>query len=87
MGEDRNEKLQKLLASEFEETLNDMIEAEFNEPILSEEMRKLYRKQHPDSLDGRHFGPLPRDAVIGRAIPLFTDEAGTGHFEWRAPVR
>ena len=57
MGEDRNEKLQKLLESEFEETLNDMIEAEFNEPILSEEMRKLYRNQHPDSLDGRIYFP------------------------------
>ncbi len=57
MGEDRNEKLQKLLESEFEETLNDMIEAEFSEPILSEEMRKLYRKQHPDSLDGRIYFP------------------------------
>ena len=57
MGEDRNEKLQKLLESEFEETLNDMIEAEFNEPILSEEMRKLYRKQNPDSLDGRIYFP------------------------------
>lgn len=57
MSEDSYEKLQKLLESEFEETLNDMIEAEFNEPILSEEMRKLYRKQHPDSLDGRIYFP------------------------------
>lgn len=47
----------------------------------------LLNWQHPDSLDGRYFGPLPRDAVIGRAIPLFTDEAGDGHFEWHAPVR
>lgn len=47
----------------------------------------LLNWQHPDSLDGRYFGPLPQDAVIGRAIPLFTDEAGDGHFEWRAPVR
>lgn len=47
----------------------------------------LLNWQHLDSLDGRYFGPLPRDAVIGRAIPLFTDEAGDGHFEWRAPVR
>jgi conjugative transfer signal peptidase TraF len=40
----------------------------------------------PDSLDGRYFGPLPARAVIGRAIPLYTDEAGDGHFVWRAPV-
>lgn len=47
----------------------------------------LLNSQHPDSFDARYFGPLPQDAVIGRAIPLFTDEAGDGHFEWRAPVR
>lgn len=47
----------------------------------------LLNWQHPDSLDGRYFGPLPQDAVIGRAVPLFTDEAGDGHFEWRAPIR
>lgn len=47
----------------------------------------LLNWQHPDSLDGRYFGPLPRNAVIGRAIPLFTDETRTGYFEWRAPVR
>lgn len=47
----------------------------------------LLNWQHPDSLDGRYFGPLPRSAVIGQAIPLITDEEGTGQFEWRAPVR
>ena len=26
---------------------------------------------HPDSLDGRYFGPLPASAVIGRATPLY----------------
>jgi conjugative transfer signal peptidase TraF len=39
-----------------------------------------------DSLDGRYFGPLPARGVIGRAIPLYTDEGGDGHFIWRAPV-
>lgn len=37
----------------------------------------------PDSVDGRYFGPFPRGFVIGRALPVFTDEAGDGHFEWR----
>jgi conjugative transfer signal peptidase TraF len=41
----------------------------------------------PDSLDGRYFGPLPASAVIGRAIPLYTDEEGDGRFVWRAPTR
>ncbi|MBR0963990.1 S26 family signal peptidase [Bradyrhizobium diazoefficiens] len=26
------------------------------------------------SLDGRYFGPLPASAVIGRAVPVWTDE-------------
>ncbi|MEL0195392.1 MAG: polyphosphate kinase 2, partial [Rhodobiaceae bacterium] len=42
---------------EFEETLDDLLEVEFNEPMLSEEVRKLYQKQHPDSLEGRIYYP------------------------------
>lgn len=41
----------------------------------------------PDSVDGRYFGPLPRRFVIGRALPVFTDEAGDGRFQWRAATR
>lgn len=40
-----------------------------------------------DSLDGRYFGPISAVSVIGRAIPLYTDEAGDGRFVWRAAVR
>ena len=40
----------------------------------------------PDSLDGRYFGPLPTSTVIGRATPLWTDEAGDGRYVWRAPT-
>lgn len=36
------------------------------------------------SLDGRYFGPIPASAVIGRALPLWTDEDGDGRFVWRA---
>lgn len=39
-----------------------------------------------DSLDGRYFGPIPTSFVIGRAVPLWTDEEGVGRFEWRAPT-
>jgi conjugative transfer signal peptidase TraF len=41
----------------------------------------------PDSLDGRYFGPLPRSAVVARAKPIWTDEAGDGRFTWRAPTQ
>jgi conjugative transfer signal peptidase TraF len=47
----------------------------------------LMNWQMPDSLDGRYFGPLPASAVIGRAVPLYTDEDGEGRFVWRAPTR
>ena len=40
-----------------------------------------------DSFDGRYFGVLPASSVIGRAVPLFTDEAGEGRFQWHAPTR
>jgi conjugative transfer signal peptidase TraF len=39
-----------------------------------------------DSLDGRYFGPIPASTVIGRTLPLWTDEEGDGRFEWRAPT-
>ncbi len=34
----------------------------------------LMNWQSADSLDGRYFGPLPVSAVIGRALPIWTDE-------------
>lgn len=40
-----------------------------------------------DSLDGRYFGPMSIERIIGRAIPLWTDEEGDGRFEWRASTR
>lgn len=40
----------------------------------------------PDSFDSRYLGPLPLSTVVGRAIPLWTDEDGAGRFEWSAPT-
>ncbi|HDZ74499.1 MAG TPA: S26 family signal peptidase [Aurantimonas coralicida] len=47
----------------------------------------LVNRQVSDSLDGRYFGPLPASSIIGRAVPLWTDEDGRGRFEWRAQTR
>jgi len=41
----------------------------------------------PDSLDGRYFGPIPTQSVIGLAAPIYTDEDGDSHFVWRAATR
>lgn len=38
----------------------------------------------PGSFDGRYFGPLARERVIGRARPVWTDEAGDGAHVWFA---
>ncbi|MDG4887830.1 MULTISPECIES: S26 family signal peptidase [unclassified Mesorhizobium] len=40
-----------------------------------------------DSLDGRYFGLVSTDHVIGHAVPLWTDEQGDGRFQWRAAAR
>lgn len=34
----------------------------------------LLNADHPGSLDGRYFGPLGADTVIGRATPIWTQE-------------
>ncbi len=38
----------------------------------------------PGSFDGRYFGPIARTSVIGRASPVWTDEAGSGAHVWFA---
>ncbi|WP_426387075.1 S26 family signal peptidase [Sphingobium sp. R-21] len=40
-----------------------------------------------DSLDGRYFGPIPARTIIGRATPIYTDEAANGQFVWRPNAR
>jgi conjugative transfer signal peptidase TraF len=47
----------------------------------------LMNWQVHDSLDGRYFGLTPTSQIIGRAVPLWTDEDGDGRFQWRAPTR
>jgi type IV secretory pathway protease TraF len=34
----------------------------------------LMNWDEPASLDGRYFGPIPLNAVVGRAVPLWTFE-------------
>jgi conjugative transfer signal peptidase TraF len=41
----------------------------------------------PDSFDGRYFGVLRMANVIGRATPVWTDEAGDGDHVWFADPR
>lgn len=54
--------------------------------VIAQGQLFLMNPEVRDSLDGRYFGPLPAAAVIGRAVPLWTDEDGDGRFVWRAPT-
>ncbi|MQB35442.1 S26 family signal peptidase [Agrobacterium tumefaciens] len=54
--------------------------------MVAEGQLFLMNWEVPDSLDGRYFGLLPASAVIGLAVPLYTDD-GDGRFVWRVPTR
>ncbi|RWM32008.1 S26 family signal peptidase [Mesorhizobium sp.] len=47
----------------------------------------LMNRQVRDSFDGRYFGLISTDHIIGRAVPLWTDEQGDGRFQWGASAR
>ncbi len=47
----------------------------------------LMNWQARDSLDGRYFGPIPASSVIGRALPLWTNEEADGRSVWRAQTQ
>ncbi len=38
----------------------------------------LMNRDAQNSLDGRYFGPIPASSITGRAVPLWTDEYGSG---------
>ncbi len=43
----------------------------------------LLNPDHPDSLDGRYFGPLPASTVLGRAVPILTRDTPDAPLIWR----
>ena len=57
MTKDRFDRLQDWMNIELEETLDELLETELNEPMLSEEVRKLSKERHPKSLEGRIYFP------------------------------
>ncbi len=42
--------------------------------VLTDEQVFLFNADRPDSLDGRYFGPLERNTIVGRASPVWTHE-------------
>jgi hypothetical protein len=59
MTDDPNETVRKnkkdWVEAELEETLDETLEAELSEPMLSEELRQIYKEAHPDALDRRIY--------------------------------
>ena len=56
-NKDKFEKFEEWLNREIEETLDDLVEAEFSAPLLNDEFRKSFDARHPDSLPGRIYFP------------------------------
>ena len=54
MNEQKKQNL-SWIEAELEETLDDLFESEFNEPMLSDELRGLYKEKHPNMLDRRTY--------------------------------
>jgi polyphosphate kinase 2 len=54
MSDDKKKDL-SWIEAELEETLDDLFESEFNEPMLSEELRVIYKDKHPNMLDRRTY--------------------------------
>ena len=57
---------------------------EYYEPDESYQSDESDDSDESDNLDGRYFGPLPRSAIVARAVPVWTDEADDGRFTWCA---
>ncbi len=53
---------------------------------LASDQLFLMNPQVSDSLDGRYFGVTATVQILGRAVPLWTDQDANGRFEWRAPA-
>lgn len=51
--------------------------------IAADEIFVMNRRAS-DSFDGRYFGPIARAQLIGRASPVWTNEAGDGEHVWFA---
>ena len=43
--------------------------------IIGEGEVFLMNRQSAFSLDGRYFGPLPANSIVGRAVPLWTEQS------------
>ena len=50
-----NDRPRDWLDTELDETLEEMFELEFNEPMMDNDIRRAYKERNPDSLDNRTY--------------------------------
>ena len=50
-----NDRPRDWLDTELDETLEEMFELEFNEPMMNDDIRRAYKERNPDSLDNRTY--------------------------------
>ena len=50
-----NDRPRDWLDAELDETLEEMFELEFNEPMMDDDIRRAYKERNPDSLDNRTY--------------------------------
>ena len=50
-----NDRPRDWLDTELDETLEEMFELEFSEPMMDDDIRRAYKKRNPDSLDNRTY--------------------------------
>ena len=52
---DSNDRPRDWLDTELDETLEEMFELEFSEPMMDDDIRRAYKERNPDSLDNRTY--------------------------------
>ena len=50
-----NDRPRDWLDTELDETLEEMFELEFSEPMMDDDIRRAYKERNPDSLDNRTY--------------------------------
>ena len=50
-----NDRPRDWLDTELDETLEEMFELEFSEPMMDDDIRRAYNERNPDSLDNRTY--------------------------------
>ena len=79
---DKDERERDWLDTELDETLEEMFELEFSEPMMSDDIRNSYKKRNPNSLDNTtYFRNLLRlQTELIKLRDSMKDKPATAHY-------